>query len=435
MNWTTQPAAARWVRELLDGFIESNRFIMHLRDRMLHETGTRLVDWVACFKIPDAPGLAVQLDSLGFRRHGGTFKHEGGLFPDVEVTRSALRQVFIKVESVADFILVHQLAGKVPIDGEPLAAIRKACVSHEGETECWVIERHGSTSADVNTILKHQEALKLRCRDFDDEIDGFAHARALIRSAIADLGVDRACDLFFQAERGYWQMRNRAAQIQKSRQDALGLGWANHDHHTYRCSRENFAPLIVLLEELGFHCRERFYAGKDAGWGAQVLEQSNTGVVIFADVDLAPDEVAGDFAHEPLPVRSELGTVGLWCGLHGEAFLQAGMHHLECQFDFESARDQLKAEGIETMKPFTDFPYLRQAFTKGEVWPVSEQRINRLRKAGLITKDQAIKFGTDGALGSHLEILQRDDGYKGFNQTGINDIILKTDPRNTAERM
>jgi hypothetical protein len=94
------------------------------------------------------------------------------------------------------------------------------------------------------------------------------------------------------------------------------------------------ARFIGLLEELGLECRERFYAGREAGWGAQVLEQPENGVVVFADVDLAPDEVLGDLAHEPLAPRDQLGTVGLWCRLHGEAFLQAGLHHLECRFDF-----------------------------------------------------------------------------------------------------
>jgi hypothetical protein len=28
-----------------------------------------------------------------------------------------------------------------------------------------------------------------------------------------------------------------------------------------------------------------------------------------------------------------------------------------------------------------------------------------------------------------LEILERNDGYKGFNQTGISEIITATDPR------
>ena len=126
-------------------------------------------------------------------------------------------------------------------------------------------------------------------------------------AAIEDLGVDRACDLFFAAEREYWQRRNRAAQVQKARQDRLGIGWANHDHHTYRSSREHFARLISVFEKLGFHCRERFYAGRQAGWGAQVLEQPNAGIVIFADVDLSPDELLIDFAHEPLPEREQLG--------------------------------------------------------------------------------------------------------------------------------
>jgi hypothetical protein len=34
-----------------------------------------------------------------------------------------------------------------------------------------------------------------------------------------------------------------------------------------------------------------------------------------------------------------------------------------------------------------------------------------------------------GALGSHLETLERNDAYKGFNQTGISQIIRQTDPR------
>ena len=252
----------------------------------------------------------------------------------------------------------------------------------------------------------------------------------MIDAAIADLGTDYTCDQFFSIEREYWQRRNRAAQVQKARQDRLGLGWANHDHHTYRASRSHFARLIGIFEKLGFHCRERFYAGREAGWGAQVLEQPNAGIVIFADVDLSPDELATDFAHEPLSERHELGTVGLWCGLHGESFLSAGMHHLECQFDFEALKSQLKSEaGVTVMKPFTDFPYLRQAFTEGERWPVSPDRIEKLLGEGRITAEQAAAFCREGAIGSHLENLERNAGFKGFNQTGVSEIISATDPR------
>jgi hypothetical protein len=81
------------------------------------------------------------------------------------------------------------------------------------------------------------------------------------------------------------------------------------------------------------------------------------------------------------------------------------------------------------MKPFTDFPFLRQCFTEGERWTVDTRRIDVALKAGLISADQASRFASEGAVGSHLEILERNDGYRGFNQTGINEIIRDTDPR------
>jgi hypothetical protein len=160
------------------------------------------------------------------------------------------------------------------------------------------------------------------------------------------------------------------------------------------------------------------------------LEQPTAGVVIFADVDLSPDEVMDDFSHGGLSPRQALGTVGLWCALHGEAFLEAGMHHLECQFDFDALKQQLEGgAGVKVMKPFTNFPHLRQAFTEGEVWPVREERIARLLSASRITSEQASQFREKGALGSHLENLERNQGFKGFNQTGISEIIARTDPR------
>ena len=384
-------------------------------------------------------------NGVGEATHGGSgaasgvWEHPLGLFPRVRchaVTLMTGRQLAIKVESVVDFLAAHGLT-QVEIEGAPSALLRRARVAWENGVEVWVVERHGSlafepaASEDVRLreIACHTEAFRLRKREFDHDADGFAHATQLVDAAISDLGRDRACELFFAAEREYWLRRNRAGRVQKARQDALGLGWANHDHHTYRSSRAGFAPLIAFLERLGFVCRERFYAGRDAGWGAQVIEHPITGIIIFADVDMSPEELSQDFSHEPLPQRDQLGTVGLWCGLHGEAFLQAGLHHLECQFDFSATRDQLKLAGIDTMPPFTDYPYLRQAFTRGEHWSVNPQRIERLRAASLITDEQAQQFLTNGALGSHLEILQRNDGYKGFNQKGISEIIAATDPR------
>src|SRR2546430_11702330 len=106
------------------------------------------------------------------------------------------------------------------------------------------------------------------------------------------------------------------------------------------------------------------------------------------------------------------------------------MHHLECQFDFDALKEQLEGQGgVKVMKPFSNFPYLRQAFTEGERWPVSSKRIQRLLDAKLITEQQAKQFREHGAIGSHLENLERNEGFKGFNQTGVSEIISATDPR------
>ena len=47
--------------------------------------------------------------------------------------------------------------------------------------------------------------------------------------------------------------------------------------------------------------------------------------------------------------------------------------------------------------------------------------------------DSAGTVGFKGAVGSHLEILQRSDGFKGFNQSGVSKIISKTDPRKMVQ--
>ena len=444
LTWSTQPQAARLIHELVASVEADCTAAQRLRQRLRDETGTRFDDWIDHLVLPENAPLGERLASAGFTTDdspdGLVWRHPGGMFPAVRFYPREVRRLVLKVESVVAFLAAHGRYDREAIDGAPLAPIRRGRVSLEGAAELWVIERHGTQAltpmpidaAAQSKVLEWAEAMRLRPRQFSSDAEGFESLRTLIRRAARDLGRARVCDLFFKAERDYWQSRNRAAQIQRARQDRLGLGWANHDHHTYRSSREHFHTLVNILESLGFECRERFYAGREAGWGAQVLEHAACGVTIFADVDLSPEEVVGDFAHEPLPPRDQLGTIGLWCALHGEAILQAGMHHLECQFNFDAARDQLKANGIETMKPFTDLPYLRQAFTKGEIWSVDENRIAALMTAGRITTEQADRFRRDGALGSHLEILQRDDGYKGFNQSGINEIIRDTDPRRGA---
>ena len=455
-DWTlwpeTQSVLNGWVASALDG----NRFAAELAARMQRETDTRFADWIDHLVVSDRPGLTAQLKALGYARRPGfyaigapVFRHEGGMFPALAVVPGGVadvREVAIKVESVAAFARAHDL-GWEPL-GYPLGPYRIGRVpGDDGATSFAAVERRGYLGFEpypgelaregrmkphaARDALAARELWQGRRRRFDDDAVGIAATEALLERVIELAGgPDLACHLIFEMERDYWQSRNRAAQVQKARQDRLGLGWANHDHHTFRSSRRYFPRLTHMLEALGFVLRERFHAGADAGWGAQIFEQPTTGIVIFADLDLAPEEASADFAHEALPDLPRPNTVGLWVGLHGESILEAGMHHLEAQFDFDGLRDGLKREaGLVTMKPFSDLPFLRQAFTEGERWPVATLRADRLLALGWIDADQHRRFLAEGAIGSHLENLQRSDGYKGFNQQSVSAILNAVDPR------
>jgi hypothetical protein len=447
----TQAQVDRWVTDVL----ERNAFAAELAARMMSETSTRFADWIDHFVISGTPSIVRELERLGFARQPtfhavdtAVFGHAGGMFPQIVVARSEgppVREAAIKVESIAAFSRALDL-GLTPV-GYPLGPYRFARIRQaRGGAGLLVVERRGYRGFEpfdghlardgrmkphaARDALAARELWQGRRRSIDGET-AFDETEALLEHVIELAGGrDLACHLVFEVEREYWQSRNTAARVQKARQDRLGLGWANHDHHTFRCSRRYFSRVIGIFERLGFQLRERFHAGENAGWGAQIVEHPTTGIVIFADLDLAPDEATTDFAHTPLEDLARPNTVGLWVGLHGESILGAGMHHLEAQFDFEALRKALDTEAhIETMKPFSDFPFLRQAFTAGERWTVSPERADRLLAWGWIDAEQHARFLREGAIGSHLENLQRSDGYKGFNQQSVSAILQAVDPR------
>jgi hypothetical protein len=453
-DWKRWPEADAFVARLVASALEGNAFAAELARRMTAETSTRFGDWVDHLVLTHRPGLGRALEELGFAREAEPYAvgapvygHPGGTFPRLAVVGAPgpeVREAAIKVESVAGFCRAHDL-GRPPL-GPPLGPYRAVRVAGD-RTALAAIERRGYRGFEpypgalarrgrmapqaARDALAARELWQARRRRFDDDAEGFDATEETLARVVETAGsADLACHLVFEVERDYWESRNRAGRFQKARQDRLGLGWANHDHHTFRSSRRFFPRLIRMFEALGFALRERFHAGQDAGWGAQVLEHPTTGIVLFADLDLAPDERAEDFAHLARPDLHRPHTVGLWVGLHGESILEAGMHHLEAQFDFEALRADLKAEAqVETMPPFSDFPFLRQAFTAGQRWPVARVRADRCLALGWIDEAQHARFLAEGAIGSHLENLQRREGFKGFNQQAVGAIIAATDPR------
>ena len=439
-DWPLAYDAEQFLRQRIAGFLDRNTFALRLAHRMRDETGTDFFEWVDHLSLP--PGEEEALFAAGFVHDPAAKTSEGETVyehPRATLPRMVIRRgsacVALRPEFVADFIGSNSLSGDP--EGEPCSRYRRILVAEEKGACLEAVERRAYRGFDtaplepgeLANIVKARELWRTRSRLFTDEAQGFKAANRILDRVLGLVGRDLACQLFFEAERAYWQSRNRAGRVQKHRQDRLGLGWGNHDHHTFRCSRGHFVDLVEFLLKLGFVKRERYYAGAEAGWGAQILEQPIAGIVVFADVDLLPEETQIDFSMHKLPPASRLGTVGLWVGLHGESFLEAGMHHLEARFDFDPLRSQLNELGIHTMKPFSDFPFLQQAFTEGERWPVRRERAERLLAAGLVTQQQFDQFLREGALGSHLENLQRHGGFKGFNQKSVSAIIAATDPR------
>jgi hypothetical protein len=441
-DWPLCYEAENFILQRIDAFLGRNSFALRLASRMRDEAGTLILDWTDHLLLPASDEKAVRevgfIDDPSGENRGGhvALWHPEAMLPRVLVAASNAKYplaLAIRAELVSEFSAAHGVTNK--IDGAPFSRFRKVLVHEENGAQLFAIERRGyrgyvpQDDCDLKSYLVARDLCQTRRRVWANDADGFRHLHERIAQMVKLVGRDIACHLFFEEERRYWQKRNRAGQEQKRRQDVLGLGWANHDHHTFRSSREFFVDLIKAFEALGFERRERYYAGSEAGWGAQIVEQPVEGIVIFNDVDLTPQETEIDFSRQSLAPGSKLGTIGLWCGLHGESILGAGMHHLECRFDHALLREQLAAVNINTMRPFSDFPFLKQAFTEGERWRVAPERLDKIREAGLITSEQAQKFADEGAIGGHLENLQRKGGFKGFNQKSVSVIIEATDPR------
>jgi len=443
--WPRCPEADQFIRDCLDRFLSHHEFADHLASRMLAETSTEFMSWVDHIVLPSHgynpkdlfKGYGFIEDKMARCPAGvKALFHPYADLPRIIISaKTKSMSCAIHVDSISHFLSAHDLS--YLIEGAPFSTYRVARIPGRNG-ELLAVERRGTRDyitgkkPKADDYLSGLEMWVNRPRLFKDETAGLKDTLSRAKKLATRFGTGIASVIFLEGERIYWQKRNRAGQVQKARQDALGLGWSNHDHHTFRSSRPQFPALIQVLLTFGFKKRERYYAGIDAGWGAQIMEQPEAGFIIFADVDLTPEDVSVDFSKEALPELDKPRTVGLWCALHGESILQAGMHHLEAQFDFERFKEFLNHSNLGLMNPFSDFPHLRQAFTKGESWPVVPERLERVKKEGKISMQAYEEIKIKGAVGSHLENLQRRDGFKGFNQKGVSQILRDVHPERQA---
>ncbi|MHA2025202.1 MAG: hypothetical protein ACW98U_04805 [Candidatus Thorarchaeota archaeon] len=457
-DWKLHPQTEQFLSKIVTDFLENNDAAKKISEKMQLETATRFFDWIDHISLPADRIDPDDLREFGFNERKKVAKekatkvytHTASILFPVLLSKSEETIVALKPENLDHFLQMNYSYYNWPSDSKEAhirnltidvnGPYRKALVNKQDNYELWAVERRGYDGFKKHRYSGYHEMylqilqdFVTRKRNYKNDSDGLSALLDMVKLSCDGYPSERVTDAFFRAERMYWQNQNRASQVQKALQDRLGLGWGNHDHHTYRSSRENFPILIELFETMGFELREQFFAGATAGWGAQVLEHPICGITIFADVDITEEERNCDFAHEAMEPKSKPGTVGLWVNIHGESILQAGMHHLAARVDFVDARNKLESYGIGVIRPFSDFEFLKQSFTVSEKRPVDSNRLDETHAAGYLTKERSELFAAEGAISSHLEIIQRTQGFKGFNQDSVSVIIKTTDPRRSTE--
>jgi hypothetical protein len=432
-TWTDHPAAEALVAMLLAGATEASGRLTDLSARLASDTATDLVDWLDHIVAPVDEAALIE---LGWRLDGdtGLFRHPAAQLPSIATGRTI--RVGLRVDDVD--LTAAAFGSAAAVDGPSGGPLRTVALGEDGGIALVAVERRsyaaGLAPSDAPAAEpRWSQAVELwRARPLgtdpavgDDPEAALAGALDRARATVDDLGADLASAAFLHVERERWEQRNSAARATRRGQDRFGLGWANRDHHTFRSSRVHFAALLALLDVLGFERREQFHAGADAGWGAQVLEHPGNGEVVFADVDLAADELGTDLTR-PLP-PAPLGPVGTWCAVHGDSVLAAGMHHLavRCRFDDYPAVHP----AIDLQAPFSELDDLRQRFTAPDPWPVDAGRVRSLLDHGDLTDGAADRLTTGAVPGSHLELIERRFGFKGFNQTSVSRTITDNDLR------
>jgi hypothetical protein len=431
--WHEQPDAeaflTQWLRDLRD---RAPRLAV-LETQFAERAGVRLRDVVDHIRFVGGTHAAA-IEAAGWRADGpGVWRNEDGLFP--AFVQGASDGIFVRVESVEAFAEAQGITSAP--EGVAHGPLRLVRTEIAPGVELGAVERAGDPgfavlpvdTAKVRAARLHYSAFKARRRQFDDVASGLAHTERLVDAAVGDIGPHWACDLWLRAERDYWMRRCAAGRLQKARQDAIGIGYSNIDHHTYDGSRAHFRHTVRILEKLGYQLREMLYAGELAGWGSQVLWQPVIRSTIFADVDLSPEELLVDFAHDDLPPLPRHRRAGLLSELLGESILEAGLNHVACLYDQRLLRAQLGERGVAMMAPFSDMPHLYQELTLGDWDAVDPARVDALEAAGHIDAPEAERLRMDGSIVTHLENIERNNGYKGFNRGGIDSVLRKLDPR------
>jgi hypothetical protein len=428
--WRGQQAAQGIIENIIEECTKRSAYLLELKKNLESTTSTHFIQWIDHLEIGGSLEFEEKLIDAGFIRestthHGCTFSHRGAKFPRISVVDEMypFLGLALRVDSIADYCSVHSIHSW--IDGAPGASYRKCCILRENGLFLFLVERKQNRVMEPSVLpgnllveqilLKEKWQMRPRiAHDEIEELDYLRHAILVGEEMAASLGENEAAHIFFHGEQLTFQVKNRAFEIQKMRQDSFGLGMQNVSHMTLRSSRRHFTQALRLMEVLGFSLREKFFKGNGFGIGTFVLEQQESGLVVLLEVDISHEEVHASSIHKPFLEWAQLGEVGLWCALHGESLLQGGPHNIGIECAPPAMESDLKNWGVSCMTLPTMEHCLHESCTVGEIWKVAPFRLHNLIKRNLMSEDKAQQILALGFEGSHLTLLYRESGYKGF---------------------
>ena len=335
--WTPQPEAARFVDEIIAAFYAACPPAARLAERMLDETGTRLADWIDHLGLADTPANVRGLQELGFEQIDAdshcVWHHPGALFPTIHFDRQADSGLGIKVESVADFLAAQGLR-RHAIEGDRwLPCGRRGCSLRRRPSSGRRAARRNRARGRSHRSLKCAQGARTG-RSISPPPPALRLAKRrdsstpsnLIAAAVDGLG----------RESGLRSVFCRRARVLAAPQS--GRPGAESAAGRARARLGQPRPPHLSLQPRAFHPVDRRFGATGLSMPRTILRRARCRLgragaraAGLRRRDLCrrrPDARRSQRATLPIsrsPPREQLGTVGLWCRLHGEAFL-AGRH-------------------------------------------------------------------------------------------------------------
>ncbi len=337
--WSDYSEAHAFVQGIIKQSFDAAPEAEALMQRLLSGCGLSAFDMIDHIAMPKSE-LA---ERLGWSFTGGAWRAPHPLLPPI--WESPRMQIGFRVEAMEAFFAA--LGREGAIDGARFGPFRIATFTSMNAVTFCAVERFGwvglkpppPSARIIRRARIHQQIFRTRRRQFQNIERALAYTLRLSQAAAADLGPQWAGALFARAEREYWQTRSALASTPHRRQRAAGVGWCTTANLSYASSRAHLPKLIQILETLGYRHRATLVRRRDAlDWAALPFDPPPGAPIIRVHFDLAPYETVDEVLRGATAPLTWHGRPGIWCALHGESILEAGLHGLSARYDPACAR-------------------------------------------------------------------------------------------------